>query len=428
MKRSWAVILLLLCVVEMAWSMDETLRRASQLLDAGQTREAKALLVPLLAREPDNFEAHRLLGEVYQQEGDVKGAEQEYRRAIDLGNRQTGVLKSLATVEKWNHHYSKAQSLYERALEISPGDRDARSELEDLQYKRGLVLFGAFGGWETDSTTKGWQSEASYGGMDHFAPYVGAAYADKYFYTRRSYYGKAYAFFSSTGYVKFNFEQKNYDYPIATNPVPDANAYQRVPSFGVEVAGDLSRNLRASLGYEFFRPNFFFGPGDHANNHKVTADISYKTAWKPLQLRLIGAVLRDPDPARTVVDKVNKKVSVAYATQYLAGGGADFSFRRFEAELLVLPNRDLDRSTDYSVLGNLTIPLSSALKLKGGYVYDHYSSQSVFTGKKAQIYNAGLSWKVSPWLELSAGGKIIDRPIRSGHAAYVTTSFRWPTR
>lgn len=428
MNRLWASILFSLLIVQIGWAEDEPLRQASSLLDADQSGEAKTLLVPVLEKQPENAKAHELLGDVFRQQGDGNNAEREYRRAIDLGNHDLSLLKSMATVQKWNRRYSRAQLSYERALEIAPWDRNARAELDDLRYQRGLTFFAAYGGWETDSTTKGWQTELSYSGFDHVTPYAGMSYADKYFYTRRSYYGKAYAFFSPTGYVKFNFEQKNYTYPVATNPIPDANAYQNVPSMGVEIAGDLRPNLRASLGYEFYRPNFFFAPGDHASNHKLSGELSYRTRWKPLQLRLMTAVLRDPDPNRTIIDKANRKVSVGYATQYLAGGGADFSFRRFEAGFLVLPNRDLDRSTDYSWLGNVTVPLSPSFKVKGGYVYDRYSSQSVFTGKNAQIYNAGVSWQTTPWLELTLGGKAVRRPIRNEQAVYITTRFTLPLR
>ncbi len=334
----------------------------------------------------------------------------------------------MATVEKWNRRFSKARASYRQELEAAPQDHEAREELEALRLQRGLSLFGAFGGWETDSTAKGWQSELSYRGSDRVDAFVGASYADKFFYTRQSVYGKAYAFFSPTGYIKVSFENQNYNYPVAKNPVPDSNAYRDLPSIGVEVSGNLRRNLRGSIGYEFFRPNFFVGPSDYANDHKLSAELSYATAWRPLQLRLMSAIFRDPDPNRTIVDKTNRKITVGYGTQYLIGGGADFTFRRFEAELLVLPNRDLDRSTDYSVLDDITVPVVRQVKFKTGYVFDHYSSSSVFTGKNAQIVNVGLSWTARRWLELSAGTKTIRRPIQNDQAVYVTTRFGLPIK
>ena len=417
-----------LCALPLSASDNPALQQASELLEAGKTAQAKAILQPLLRSEPQNAEAHELMGDVFRQERNGRAAEQEYLRALDLGIRDSGLLSSLATVEKWNRHFSQARNSYQRELEDSPFLPGVRDDLQDLEYQRGFSLFGAYGGWETDSTTKGWQADLSYRGIDRLDTYAGLSYADKYFYTRRSYYGKGYAFFSSTGYVKFSFEQDNYNYPVAVTPVPDANAYQHVPTAGIEVSGDLRQNVRGTISYEFFRPNFFFDPSEHASNHKLGGELLYKTSWKPLELRLQSAVLRDPDPNRTLVDKVNRLVVPVYGMQYLVGGGADISSPRFDAQVLVLPNRDLDRSTNYSFLSALSVPLSRALKLKSGYIYDHYSSQSAFSGKTAQVYNLGFSWKMTRWMELSVGGKAVRRPIRNDQAVYVTTSFRLPLR
>ena len=328
-----ASILVFLSLSSVSWAADSTLQRSARLLETGKTLEAEALLLSLVEKQPQNAEARQLLGDAYREEGNGLAAEREYNRAIALGRRDSDLLKSLATVEKWNRRFSKARASYRQELEAAPQDHEAREELEALRLQRGLSLFGAFGGWETDSTAKGWQSELSYRGSDRVDAFVGASYADKFFYTRQSVYGKAYAFFSPTGYIKVSFENQNYNYPVAKNPVPDSNAYRDLPSIGVEVSGNLRRNLRGSIGYEFFRPNFFFGPSDYANDHKLSAELSYATAWRPLQLRLMSAIFRDPDPNRTIVDKTNRKITVGYGTQYLIGGGADFTFRRFEAEL-----------------------------------------------------------------------------------------------
>lgn len=428
MRRVCAAVLLLFCLSEKGWGADDTLRDAARLLDAGRTTEAEGLLLRLLDRDPQNAEARHLLGDVFRKEGYGPAAEREYRRAKELGRRDPELLKSLATVQKWQRHFSAARSSYQEVLRISPGDREAQDDLEDLRYRRGLALFGAVGGSETDSTTKGWQTELSYRGIDRVDAAIGASYADKFFYTRQSYYGRAYLFFSPTRYVQLSLGQKSYNYPVAKNPTPDANAYKNVPSFEVEYAGDLRPNLRGSLAYEYFQPSFFFGPSVHANNHKLSAEISYQTSWKPLRLRLLSAFLRDPTPDQTVVDRIDQTVIVVYGTQYLVGGGANFSLRRFDAELLVLPNRDLDRSTNYSVLGGFTVQVARALKIKSGSIFDHYSTNSAFTGKTAQVYHAGLSWAPTRWLELSAGAKVIRRPVRNDQAAYLTATFRVPVR
>lgn len=417
-----------LCAINLSAIGEDAIRTASRLLDVGSTREAKSVLQSVLNQEPQNARAHELLGDAYRHEGNAAAAEREYRRALDLGIRDSELLSNLATVNRWNRHFSEARKLHKRELEFSPFPQDAKKELEDLDYQRGLSLFSSFGGWETDSTTKGWQMEAFYGGFDRIDPYAGASYSDKYFYTRRSYYGKGYVFLSPGFYTKVSFEEDNYNYPVAVTPVPDANAYRHVPTVGIELSGKLASRIQGSFAYEFFRPNFFFDQSEHVNNHKVSGDIDYQSSWKPLSLQLKAAALRDPDPDRTVVDKANHIVVPVYGKQFLLGGGGTVSLSRFEANTLVLPDRDLDRSTSYSILSSCTISLRENLRLRAGHVYDNYSNKSVFSGQIAQVYNAGLSWRAARWSEISFGGKVVRRPVRNDQAIYITTRFRLPIR
>jgi len=418
----------MVCALHFAAAGEEATQQASRLIDAGATRQAKALLASTLNKEPQNARAHELLGDVYRHEGNSNAAAREYRRALELGIRDSELLSNLATVDKWTRHFTEARRLYKRQIEFSPFPQDARRELKDLEYQRGLSIFSSYGGWETDSTTKGWQTDVFYGGLDRIDPYVGASYSDKYFYTRRSSYGKAYTFFSPLFYTKFSLEQDNYNYPVAVTPVPDANAYQHVPTVGIELSGNLKPRLQGTVSYEFFRPNFFFDQNEHASNHKVSGNVEYQTAWRPLSLLVKAAVLRDPDPVSTLVDKPNHVVVPVYGKQFLIGGGGSLSLPRFEASLLMLPNRDLDRSTSYSFLSSCTVSLRENLNLRAGHVYDNYSNKSVFSRQVAQVYNAGLSWKPARWTEISFGGKVVRRPVRNDQAIYITTRIRLPIR
>jgi tetratricopeptide (TPR) repeat protein len=425
-RRLWVTSIV--CAFHLIAMGEEATRQASRLLETGSTRQAKAVLLSTLSKEPQNATAHELLGDVYRHEGNATGAAREYRRALELGIRDSELLSNLATVDRWTHHFSEARKLYKRELEFSPFPREDRKELDDLDYQRGLSVFNSYGGWETDSTTKGWQAELFYGGLDRIDPYAGASYSDKFFYTRRSYYGKAYAFLAPAFYTKFSFEQDNYNYPVVVTPVPDANAYRHVPTVGIELSGKVTPRVQATIAYEFFRPTFFFQQSEHASNHKVSGEVEFQTPWRPLSLKLKAAALRDPDPARTLVDKSNHVVVPVYGKQVLVGGGAQLSLPRLETSVLMLPNRDLDRSTSYSFLSDCSVSLRENLKLRAGHVYDNYSSQSVFSGKVAQVYNAGLSWKAARWTEISFGGKVVRRPIRDDQAIYITTRFRLPIR
>jgi tetratricopeptide (TPR) repeat protein len=157
-SRKWWVVAIL-CLLTLPATSEEAMQRASRLPDAGSTRNAKAVLLALLKQEPLNPRAHQLLGDVYQHEGNAKGADREYRRALDLGVRDSELLSSLAKVDKWTRHYSDARKFYRREIEFSPFPEDARRDLEDLEFQRGMRLFSSYGGWETDSTTKGWQTD-----------------------------------------------------------------------------------------------------------------------------------------------------------------------------------------------------------------------------------------------------------------------------
>lgn len=403
---------------------DGATQEAARLLERGDLKGAESALTALLGGDPRNARAHELLGDVYRRQGRNQVAEKEYRLALEQGANTGELWKSLATVQERDRRFAAARESYRRALELSPADREARDGLDSLRHKRGLTLFGAAGGWDVDSTTSGWESELFFGGLDRFDVFAGASFADKFFYTRRSASGRIYAYYSATGYVKLGGGQKRYEYPEAINPVPDANAYGKVPSVEVEIADNLSSRVRASLAYEYFQPDFFFAPDTTAQNHKVSAELDVTTPWTPLSVRLLGAFLRDPDPDRTIVDRTAHTVAVVYGTQFLAGGGLVLDHPRLSARVLVLPNRDLDRSTDISVLASLTVPLGS-FSIGAGYVYDHYASTSIFAGQTAEVATGTLSYS-GAWVDLSAGAKTVRRPVRNSTGVFATARLKVP--
>ncbi|MHB8484049.1 MAG: hypothetical protein ACYDBV_15235 [Nitrospiria bacterium] len=295
---------------------------------------------------------------------------------------------------------------------------------KSVAFGKESTFFGALGGWEPDSsTTAGWQGEFMYGGFNRTDLYLGASYDDKYFYNRKSYDVRSYFHYSRTGYFKVGLWDKLYDYPVATTPVPDSNSYRNVPSVELELGDQLLSNLRGSLAYEFMRPNFFYDASTTANNHKVSGELHYQSNWRPLEMTLIADYLRDPDPDMTIVDKVNQRVTVAYENQFLVGGGADLTFRLFEGGVLVIPNRDLDQSFDYSILSHGKIPLGPSFSVRLDYVKDYYSSQSPFTGSTAEISTLTFTWEAAKRLRVSAGGKVVNRPIQNETGAFITTTF-----
>jgi tetratricopeptide (TPR) repeat protein len=420
--------LLLLFVATRLLADDRAIRDAARLIERGDVRKAESDLTALLKREPRNARAHELLGDVYRKGGRNGPAETEYRLALSNGARSAELLKNLATVQKRSRRFSEARGSYEKALELSPSDREARTDLDALRRRRGVSLFGAVGGWETDSTTRGWEAELFYGGLDRFDPFVATSYADKYFYTRRSVSGKVYGFYSPTGSVKLAASRKTYEYPVAINPVPDANAYGAVPSVEVEISDDLSSSVRASLAYEYFRPDFFYAPGTTAQNHKVSAEVAISLPATPLRLRILSAFLRDPDPEKTIVNRAARTAEIVYGSQFLLGGGVGLSLPKLTGELLVLPNRDLDRSTDISVLVGVTVPLPSSFSVGAGYLFDHYSSTSPFSGQTAQLATATVTFTGWAWADVSGGVKVVRRPVRDDSGVFVTARFKLSVR
>ncbi len=369
----------------------DSLRQARALLERSRLDEAERVLVRSLEAEPRNGAAHRLLGQVYRRQ----------------------------------HRWSRASAEYLAALRVDPRDREARAGWESARRQQGPAVFVALGEWEADSSApSGWQAELSYGGFDRMETRAGYSHADRYFYTRNRWFGSAYRFHSATGYLKLTAGKKSYDFPIEINPIPDSNSYHTVPGFELEVAGDLGlwlTGLRGSLAYEFSRPNFFHAPGSHASNHKLSGELGWQTGFEPLRLKLLAAVLRDPDPAGTVIDRAGGQLlTLDYGWQALLGGGVELSSGGVSGQLLLIPNPELDRSQSYSLIVGLTGPLYRGIGGRADYIHSKYSDQSVFAGQTANIWTFGFKWRAPKRVELSAGYKVARRPVRDDSGVFLT--------
>jgi hypothetical protein len=370
----------------------DDLSRAERLLEEGRPAEAESVLVQVTKVQPKNAEAHRLLGLAY-------------RRL---------------------HRYGRACAAYEEAVRLDPSDQDAKEELARARQQRGPGFFGAIGEWEPDSSAAtGWQAEAYYGGIDRLEAYAGVGYGDRYYYTRQRAYAKGYYFFSPTGYVKLTGGKKTYDYPVATNPVPDSNSYSDVPGFEVEVADDLAPGLRGTAAYEYFRPTFFYAPGSHANNHKLSGELGWQPSGWPLRFRVLGALLRDPDPDGTVIDRASGQlVSLKYGWQALLGGGAELDLDRVSALVLLIPNPDLDRSQSWALVTGIWGTVHGPFSARADYIRGRYSDVSSFAGQTSNVATFTVGWRAPAHLELSAGYKVAHRPVRNDSGPFATVRIR----
>src|SRR3972149_6992464 len=351
-------------------------KEAEGLVDAGDYAKAEEILKKLISSEPNNAGYHKLLGDAYR-----KG----------------------------------------RRLE------DALSE-----YEKAKML----GGWEPDYTQESYEAGLSYGGIDRLDLNAGYSYADQIYYSRHKVYGSGYYFYNPDSYLKLQLAYKDYNYPVdpaVQKPNPDSNSYDTVRIFEVEGSHWFKRVLRGTLAYEYFRPTFFHDKDSAANNHKVSAELYYRTPLEYLIFKAMYAILRDPDPDKTEIKGRNNPntpagtattTDVQYQTQSLLGGGAEFSRGKWNAELKYMPNRDLDSSYKYSVLAGAGYDFTERVTGRFDYVYDKYSSESNYAGKKAKVYLASVFYKLDPFVDLGVGYKYIDLPTDNDSTGFLTISYK----
>jgi hypothetical protein len=300
----------------------------------------------------------------------------------------------------------------------------------------GVQLHLWVGGWEPDYTKEAHEGMISYKGVDRLHLYAGYGYADQIYYERQKVYAKGYYFYTPRAYMKLNVTYKDYDYPDDPDigrPNPDSNAYDTVPSAEFEISQWLSEPVRATVFYEYIRPTFFHDSDAYAENHKIGADVYYITPLQFLRAKVIFALLRDPDPEETEIqgrDNPNTsegtatETDIVYRTSFLLGGGLELVLNKWEAELKILPNRDLDNSYDYSLLTNVSYRFTDKLTGRLDYVYDKYSSESNFADETAHVYMASGFYEITARIKIGAGYKHLDLPDRTEDTGFVSLQFK----
>lgn len=413
-----------------------SLSAAQALADSRQYEKAEAMLKGLISSEPKEAAYRQLLGDVYRNSGRYNEALAEYNAARALGLENSEVHKKIGTTHKWSRDYSAAVRSFEKALELNPGDIEAAEDLATVKRAAGLSVMVSTGGWEPDYTTDSIEAVVSYGGFKNLTLNAGYGYADQIYYERTKLFASGYYFYNPNSYFKVYAARKDYDYPSgATQPQPDTNAYDIVPTFEAEVSHWVNPSLRATVAYEYFRPSFFHDPDSTVNNHKVSGELYYLTSVEGLRLKAIAAFLRDPDPDKSQVKRaddpstplVNEFVAttaITYQTQGLFGGAVEYSKDRWSAEVKYLPNRDLDSSYSWSVLAGFAYDITDRVTGRLDYVHDKYSNQSNFAGQTADVYMASAYYALSPSVDLGAGVKRIELPNQDKNAWFITFKYR----
>ncbi|MBI5642878.1 MAG: tetratricopeptide repeat protein [Deltaproteobacteria bacterium] len=429
-------IVALFLVASNAYAQQSPYKEAQKSVEEGDYRKALEILQKLTASEPKNGKYRQLLGDVYRKEGRNEEALSEYEMAKTLGGENVELLKNIGTVQKRQKNTGSAIAAYKRALQLNPNDREAKDDLASLEKGRGLSFRAALGGAEADYTTDSYEASLSYGGFDKLNLNAGYSYADNIYYTRDKFYLSGYYFFLPDSYFKVFTAYKNYDYPpdpAIQKPNPDTNSYDTVPAIEFEVSHWIKKNFRGTVAYEYFRPSFFYDQDSTASNHKLSTELYYITPLEYLRIKLMYAILRDPDSDSTEIkgrDNLNtplgtaSETDVRYKTSSLFGAGAELVFDRWDAELKYIPNRDLDSSYEYSILTGVGYDFTDKLTGRFDYVHDKYSSRSAYSGQNADVYLVSVFYEINPSIDLGVGLKRLSLPSRDDNAGFLTLSYK----
>ena len=123
--------------VEENVSFSEKIKLAQDYYLGGKFSEAIACLRSILAIEPDNFEAEHLLGNIYQQQGDLDRATITYEKLITLQPHNPHILGNLGVLYIQQEQPEKAIVTLNKAIELAPDYADAYNNLGQISGKLG---------------------------------------------------------------------------------------------------------------------------------------------------------------------------------------------------------------------------------------------------------------------------------------------------
>lgn len=391
----------------------EMYENAVSLYKKGNYRQALEIAEELSSLDKLNPLYSELLGDINKRLGNLNEAVKNYLRVLDLEQQKNvNVLKKLATVYKWMRRYHTAKNLLLEALHLAPKDREAMVDFANLRRKRGVKLFASYGGGEIDYTTKDMRVRFFYGGLDFLDFYAGYSYSDKAFYRRKQQKADLYIFPNYKFYVRLGFRYKTYEYPPSINPNPDINAYATIPDGQIELAYYYRGDDHFSIELEYFKPNFFWNKSLYADNFKLSG--TWRTrVFGPVYFKAYGALLHDPDPATFVMDTLTNTVKgFKYERLGLLGGAIGVSMPRWDISTKVIPDRDLDRSTDYSVFADISYD-PGTWKFSYDYLLDKYSKFSYRAGQLSHVHMLTVRLKQAGFADVLFGVKYLIRDKKS---------------
>ncbi len=116
------------------------------LIKSGNIKKAKKLLLELTSKYPDNYDAHKLLAEVYEKEGGMRKAIDEYVQALDVNKQDYDSYYRVAYLLTCLDRKQDASQMLFNLLEKKPDYQEATILLGDIlieneQYKEAERIY-----------------------------------------------------------------------------------------------------------------------------------------------------------------------------------------------------------------------------------------------------------------------------------------------
>ncbi len=105
-------------------------------ISVGNTKNAKKILLELLDKNPNSYIAHKLLGEVYENEGGMRKAIDEYVQAVDLNKKDEESYFKVASLLIQLDKKDEAQEMLFNLLQLKPGMLEATELLGEILIEK----------------------------------------------------------------------------------------------------------------------------------------------------------------------------------------------------------------------------------------------------------------------------------------------------
>ena len=399
-------------------------REAVSAKQTGNLVVAEQKVGELVRHDNANPGYYSLLGDIYMTNGNLEDALHAFEKASALsGAPDAERAKKMATCSEWMREYSSAEGWLKEALLLHPDDAEASSSLENLQFRRSLHFLGSLGAPEPDYTRNAYEAGAFVGWVEWLDLYGGYSSTDRIFYRRTTSWLDAYVYPTYRSYLRLGWRGRSYRYPISINPDPDNNSFASDPGIQIEGGYVYGSDNSAALELEISRPNFYWNTAMRATVLKVGMNLKNVISG-PFYAKLFGTLLRDPDPTSVSVDPMtNRLLSFGNESIGLLGGALGMDDGKFSMEVKYIPDRDLDRSLNWSVFGKIRY-LAGQYGVQYDILYDTYLHDANRGFSASQVHMLTLIVDLAPVVELRGGAKAL---VKQGTDVAPFLSLRYKT-